>query len=385
MDIQQLVLDFKKYGKNDGLPKNSFTTQQWEILGENLDITYGVALVHKEEDSKVYFFYKALAEKASRSLYEYLKAFQQDQNKNIGLPKSRLTEQEWNFLSKNLEEVYNVKFVGQGDYMLFQKSKRDAFQIAISRLKQRIKAKYPNIQDQAIDDIVLNNDVDSSSIYDKLKYMQNEYERPTLEEYNKGLEYFLASASKDVIQNPKAYNWKRTEYEKNLIMANKVGFVHDNPNWDWLTENIKTFGYQDWTWSRSYKHRKPAGEDAFHVSLNVSINADLLYNLDRLLIQDAGRHIVYYKFPKASDFNLDVKHRHDPVTIYLHDADKDTLNKIIAISKPHVRSNDGLIGTVLSTGVSIAKEPGKAVRVSVGQIAANEISNMMKEFIQNNK
>ena len=333
--------------------------------------------------------------KASSNFEKHLQEFIQ-KGKSTGLPTERLTKIEWEKLNEELKTI-GVQLVlrphGNGVlYYWFAKynqptmNKTDSFNRgmtnAFNLLLSEIRNKYPNIPDAAIIEMIKTGGQDTGDIYKKLRYKQDgRYTGTSKQDFENAFIYALQSCgNRDELKSlPFIHNWNPREYENTSAfnMTIRRGF------WP-IGRNIKMTGNQDWTWFRRVVGnvlppikdlRNPNG---FHISLNVNINDKILSALDDILMEDGGRYIQSYKFPKTSFYD-DVVLRHDPITIYMHARNPEIERKIVRAVQPFVRSNDGLIGEMLGGGVSISPETS-STDMSVGEKVSMDIANLISQY-----
>lgn len=297
----------------------------------------------------------ALLFRASRSFIKYMHDFILT-GKSVGLPAVRLSDDEWDAVNEKLLP-YGVKLVLKDPYMRFERvtgssvkpentatpvnANTSAFQAGSSAVRTKafnqIKQQYPNLSDQVVQHMVDNKlTLDTNDIYEIVRH------------------------------SFQPYNTSQSEF----INATNYG-SHD-------TNDISAFAYQSWTWSRRAKNRVPRESNycGYHLSLNVHVTTGLIKALDDVLARDMGRHIEYYKFPKA-DYFEEAQYRHDPVTIYMYDRDAATEQQIVAAVAPYVRSNEGLLGQILGPGVDINTETSNNGGLSVGKTIAVNIKRIL--------
>ncbi len=290
--------------------------------------------------------FNELKNRASKSFDEYLDALLTGTDVYM-LPKERLSDREWHELNE-LVKWKNVKFIETTErgvpYMRLSKtSNRATYKSATAKVKamqfNAIRNKYPYLSDSVIQEIVDNQDnISSGQIYNMIRHTK------------------------------KKYNLSRDEFNKAVAYGK-------TPN-----NYIDVSQYQRWTWKRKSRIQQPhASRDTYHISLNVNIVEGLIKALDSVLIQDAGRYIEYYKFPK-SDWYDEAITRHDPVTIYLSARNRGIEQKIVRAVAPYVRSNEGLLGEILGYGVDISPETTQKYGMSVGQHASMQIYNVLRNI-----
>lgn len=228
-----------------------------------------------------------------------------------------------------------------GFYMRFANAaKQENFLSADTKIKHRqfcaIKRAYPNLSDEVIRGIVANQDVLlADDIYYLIRFYEKGYELPYM------------------------------EFKDAVDYAEKP------------TKDIKVFEYQRWTWSRaSVIERQHFIKDIHHMSLNVNVVEGLVKALDKVVVEDAGRYIDYYKIPKAGYYK-EATTRHDPVTVYLYNRNREVEQNIVKAVAPYARSNEGLLGQVLGKGVDINEETSCKYGMSVGRMASKKIYDML--------
>ena len=290
--------------------------------------------------------FNELKNRASKSFDEYLNALLNGTDVYM-LPKERLSDREWHELNE-LVKWKNVKFVEKMErgvpYMQFSKTNNHGeFKRATAKVKvmqfNAIRNKYPYLSDSVIQEIVDNQDnISPGQIYNMIRHTK------------------------------KKYNLSRDEFNKAVAYG-------ETPN-----DYIDVSQHQRWAWERKSRVRQPhAKMDLYHISLNVNIVEGLIKALDNVLIQDAGRYIEYYKFPK-SDWYDEAISRHDPVTIYLSARNDDIEQKIVRAVAPYARSNQGLLGENLGYGVNISPETTQKYGMSVGEHASMQIYNALRNI-----
>lgn len=363
--------DFIQTGKSVGLPAVRLNDDEWDVVNKKL-LPYGVKLVLQYDNGNPYMWFERTtgssvqADNSASSPLEQLmmrasknfKKYKQDFFNGVSepmLPAMRLSQSEWDELNRLIADqgICFVPTVYQGAlYMQFSRVKpknaaapvngsASVFQAGSSAVRikafNQIKQQYPNLSDQVIQHIVDNKlTLGTNDIY---KIVRHAFQ---------------------------PYNTSRSEF----MNATNYG-SHD-------TDGISAFAYQHWTWSRQAKKRVPHQNNhcGYHLSLNVHVTPGLIAALDDILVRDMGRHIEYYKFPKA-DYFEEVQYRHDPVTIYMYDRDAATEQQIVAAVAPYVRSNEGLLGQILGPGVDINTETSNNGGLSVGETAAANIKRIL--------
>lgn len=359
--------DFIQTGKSVGLPAVRLSDDEWDTVNKKL-LPYGVKLVLQhpymrferttgssvQADNSASSPLEQLMMRASKNFKKY----KQDCLNGVSepmLPAMRLSQSEWDELNRLIaaQGICFVPTVYQGgNYMQFSRVKpknaavpvnanTSAFQAGSSAVRTKafnqIKQQYPNLSDQVIQHIVDNKlTLDTNDIYEIVRH------------------------------SFQPYNTSQSEF----INATNYG-SHD-------TNDISAFAYQHWTWSRQAKRRVPRESNycGYHLSLNVHVTTGLIKALDDVLARDMGRHIEYYKFPKA-DYFEEAQYRHDPVTIYMYDRDAATEQQIVAAVAPYVRSNEGLLGQILGPGVDINTETSNNGGLSVGKTIAVNIKRIL--------
>lgn len=364
--------DFIQTGKSVGLPAVRLSDDEWDAVNKKL-LPYGVKLVLQYDDGNPYMWFERTtgssvqADNSASSPLEQLmmrasknfKKYKQDFLNGVSepmLPAVRLSQSEWDELNRLIADqgICFVPSVYQGaHYMQFSRVKPEnvatpvnnvnasVFQAGSSAVRTKafnqIKQQYPNLSDQVVQHMVDNKlTLDTNDIYEIVRH------------------------------SFQPYNTSQSEF----INATNYG-SHD-------TNDISAFAYQHWTWSRQAKRRVPRESNycGYHLSLNVHVTTGLIKALDDVLARDMGRHIEYYKFPKA-DYFEEAQYRHDPVTIYMYDRDAATEQQIVAAVAPYVRSNEGLLGQILGPGVDINTETSNNGGLSVGKTVAVNIKRIL--------
>lgn len=368
---------FQNTGQLIGLPASRLTPNEWQQLNAEL-AKDGICLIQRQLNNRPYYvFTTPLRNNVSHHFEKYLDEFLQT-GQSAGFPTSRLNDQEWEQLNTELATI-GIKMekrqhsTNDGIYYWFTRTSKkanntdkynSARQDIINMLFDQIKAKYPNISNPTILEIINTRGDDVDAIYDKLRYKQDgNYTDVSEQEYNAASQYALEHCN-NTTQN-------------NLIPK----------TWEQLGRHIKMRTSKDGSWwFRSCDgntvppvtgNRKSA---AFHISLNVNIYDKTLKALDDILIADGGRYIHSYKFPTINYYDLEILTRHDPITIYMHARNPELEQKIVAAIKPFVRSNEGLIDEILGPGVCISPETSNNKGPSVGTKAANDIANMIAKY-----
>lgn len=316
---------------------------------------YGVKLVlypYKENLRTVYRFdivpgtegyFKLLCRRASLNFDEYLNSFLAD-NQSAGLPINRLSERMWTDLNIELLKRYGIilnreTYKNGQEYMFFRR-KQDVYHMGTQTIRQklfaRIKRAYPNIPDININAMI--EESNESVIYHLLRFkLDGAYDRPTPSEYAPVDKYF------------------------------RDGGMRGNVRY---TENHALFGFYD---GPDRIHGRHA---TYHISLNVTVNIDILAKLEDIIRQDRAKKIQEYKFFDTYD---DIVKRFDPITIYMYERDAALEQRIYDVIRPYVRSNEGLIGEEVGPGMVIAPETTTLIGKSVGQKAAGDIAKMIVE------
>ncbi len=109
-----------------------------------------------------------------------------------------------------------------------------------------------------------------------------------------------------------------------------------------------------WTFVSQYDY--DFSSPAYAIGANVDINAPLVRDMNKLLGDDVWSVIKGYKIPSMDQY-YNVLYSHSPMLIFLNRRDAQTEQKICDITAPHVRSQDGIIGTPLGAGLFITPEP----------------------------
>lgn len=408
--------NFEKYlnmilqtGEVRGLPEARLKPEEWLELNQDLKSVGVVLEPRKHTDGKMYYCFSKintpqyntanitnLRNRASSNFERYLNMFLQTGEKK-GLPAGRLRPEEWNELNQNLKSVgvILVPRIHPDGYIYYWFSKSqnqpmnsdekkqsftEAKQSVMDSLVSQIKSKYNNIPDFVIRKMIESN-ADEEAIYNYLRFKQDgEYNDVSKQEFENAFIYaFQSSGNKDLLtQIAFHHHWNPAEHR-----IDSLPNVSERGS-DWPRDRyIEMSGTQNWTWFRSCKGAvfNPVQDrnnpDGYHMALNVRITKRLLQILDDILIADGGRYIHSYKIPK--DF-IDVRSRHDVVTIYTNARNPELEQRIVKAIQPFVRSNDGLIGDMLGNGVCISPETS-----SKGYSVGTKISRDIADFIKQNK
>lgn len=325
-NFDKYLNEFLTTGETHGLPHERLTPAQWEKLNEELR-AISVVLVPKKQNGYVYYWFR-------------------------------------NYVDK----------VGQ-----FQSGKEEIE----NKLIEDITKKYPGISKKTVLKILKSNGpLDPEDIYKKIRYKQDgQYADVSKDDFENAFEYALESAENKqlLFSNQIRNHWNPNEYGYCLNTSlRRKSWPNDR--------SIFMSGTQHWTWFRSCYgdgRLNPVNDknnpNGFHISLNVNVVKDLLSVLDDILIEDGGRYIHSYKFPKTNYYD-EILTRHDPVTIYINARNPELEKKIVKAVAPFVRSNDGMIGESLGRGVCINGETsnGNGGR-SVGETIAQDIVDMIKQ------
>lgn len=372
-DFENHLKEYKNTGHLIGLPASRLTQNEWEQLNTEL-AKDGICLTQRTlNDRQFYVFTTPLRNNASHNFEKYLDEFLQT-GRSAGFPTSRLSDPEWEQLNSELATI-GIKLIKRPHskngktYYWFAHAPQEtnntnkyntAREDIINMLFDQIKAKYPNIANPTILEIINTRGNDIDAIYDKLRYKQDgHYTDVSEQEYDIASQYALEHCNN---------NTQKT--------------------WEQLGRHIKMHSSQDGSWwFRSCDgntvppvsgNRKSA---AFHLSLNVNVYDKTLKALDDILIADGGQYIHSYKFPTTPYYALEILTRHDPITIYMHARNPELEQKIVAAMKPFVRSNEGLIDEILGPGVCISPETSNNNKgPSVGEKAAQDIANMIAKY-----
>lgn len=339
-----------------------------------------------------------LRNKASSHFANYLQTFLQT-GETTGLPVERLTPIEWEKLNEDLKSVGVVMIQRQHRnghwYYFFTKlnptttnafDKTQAFQQGseniINYLVREIKNKYPNIPENVIRNMIQTKGIDYETVYEQLRYKQDGlYTGTSQQDLEDAFVWALQSSGNrnELISMPVVHNWNPNIYRDTSVL-----YMRYENLWGITDRKIRMSGTQNWTWFRSCVGNvlPPAHDlqhpDGYHISLNVQVNRKVLEILDKFLLEDGGRYIHSYKFPKTN-FYEDVTRRHDPITIYMNARNIELEQKIVKALQPFVRSNDGLVGEMLGRGVSISPETSSS-GVSVGKQVAIDISKFISQY-----
>ena len=336
-----------------------------------------------------------LRARASSHFEQYLQDFL-TRGETTGLPAERLSEFEWEQLNDTLKPkgVVLVPAMSGGvlyywfrKYFLDNDNKiksynagRDKF---IDILIQQIKTRYPNLSEAAIKGMIKSGG-NTGDIYEKLRYKQDgKYTDVSQQEFEDAFVYALQSCgNKDILTRiPFYHHWNPRVYDNTSVLNTS----YRGANWP-DNRKIEMDGSQHWTW-----FRKCAGavlppvidsrnRKGFHISLNVRVTKRLLQILDNILMEDGGRYISSYKFPKT-DFYDEIMTRHDPVTIYTNARNPELEARITRAVQPFVRSSEGMIGEMLGNGVCINPETSTGQNgISVGQQISEDIANMIRQY-----
>ena len=327
-----------------------------------------------------------LRNRASKNFDKHLTDFLTT-GKTSGFPESRLSKEEWDLLNQSLIEsgVQLVPHSQNGHvYYWFTNASRpvnktNVFARGRKELKNRlieiIQQKYPNLSKITILNILRSdNPTDVDTIFKMLRYKQDgEYTDVSQQEFEDAFYYAITSCSNDteLINKGGLHNWNGIEYALTHNMGKKKT----------QSKHISMSGLQNWTWFRFYDNGTQGFDTAarFHISLNVRVTKDLLKVLDTFLVQDGGKYINLYKFPKT-DYYDEILYRHDTVTIYTKARNPELEKQIARAIQPFVRSKDGLIGEILGKGISICPETTAKNKTSVGRTAAKDIANIIKKY-----
>lgn len=368
------IKDFLQTGKSVGLPAQRLSHEEWDAVNKKL-LPYGVQLTLQYDKGVPFMWFERAtqtigATENSNSGNSTLTQLMMRASKNFEqykqdcltgkaepmLPTQRLSRSEWDELNRLIADqgIRFIPIVYQGhQYMQFSRITPEnratpvngnaaAFQAGANAVRvkafDQIKQQYPNLSDEVVQHIVDNQlTLDANDIYKIIRHALRPYDTP------------------------------QSEFEN---AANKGSFN---------TDDIFAWAYQNWTWSRRAKNRvaRQSNHCGYHLSLNVHVVPGLIDALDKVLAQDMGRHIDYYKFPKANYFD-EIQYRHDPVTIYLYDRDPATEQAIVSAVAPYVRSNEGLLGQILGPGVDINAETSNGGGLSVGQTIAVNIKRILE-------
>ena len=331
--------------------------------------------------------------RASKSFEKYLNLFLTT-GETTGLPHQRLSESEWEQLNAELKEQNVVLVPKEKDgyvyYFFSRPYKQNEFaagqQKVETRLIQDIKEKYPSISEQAVKQILESKNLDSDDIYKILRHKQDgQYNDVSKQEFENAFYYAMASAYNgiDIVNHASMHKWDGAD---EFVEKYAIPYFPDDK---WPTNKyIVMHGRQRWTWFRScggdteQPVRDPNHPDGFHISLNVKVTKDLLHVLDNILIQDAGKYIDSYKFPKTNYYD-EILSRYDPVTIYTHSRNPELEKQIMQAVAPYVRSNEGMIGESLGYGGCINEETSSR-GVSVGENISQNIFRMIHEYRSKN-
>jgi hypothetical protein len=121
-----------------------------------------------------------------------------------------------------------------------------------------------------------------------------------------------------------------------------------------------------WIWCYQKDLYKSGGVNyaiADRLSLNVYPSRQMLETLDKIILEDNGEFVSYYK---TSDNVQSWNRRHDPITIYMHNADsvkkKAFILKLAGKIAPFVRvgkilESSAKVGMTVATGISYEAEP----------------------------
>lgn len=328
-----------------------------------------------------------LRNRASKNFDKHLNDFL-TAGKTSGLPESRLTPEEWKLLNRSLIEsgVQLVPRMQKGNmYYWFAKASEQMNKICAfahgreeleNKLIEIIRQKYPNLSTNTILNILRSgNPTDVDTVFKMLRYKQDgEYTDVSQQEFEDAFYYAITSCYNDIelIDKGGLHNWNGIEY----------AFTHDLHRKTPQSKYIGMSGLQDWTWFRFYNNGAQSFDISarFHISLNVRVTKDLLKILDSFLVQDGGKYINLYKFPKTDCYD-EILCRHDTVTIYTKARNPELEKQIAHAIQPFVRSNDGLIGEMLGKGISISPETTAKNKISVGRTAAKDIASIIKQHI----
>jgi len=400
--------NFEKYlnlflntGETTGLPASRLSESEWKQLSSELQ-NLGVTFVLGTRNGVSYYWFSkyektpeptSLRARASKNFEKYLNLFLTT-GETTGLPHQRLSESEWEQLNSELKGLGVVLVPKTKDgylyYFFSRYYKQNEFvagqQRVETQLIQDIKKKYPGISEQMIKQILASESLDTDTIYDILRRKQDgQYTDVSKQEFEKAFYYAMTSAYNgiDIVNSANVHKWAGADE-----FVEKYG-IRYFPDDKWPTNKyIIMHGRQGWTWFRSCDGdteqpvHDPNHPDGFHISLNVRVTKDLLHALDNILIQDAGKYINSYKFPKANRYDS-ILSRHDPVTIYTNARNPSLEKQITQAVAPYVRSNDGMIGESLGYGVCINEETSSQ-GISVGQKISYEIAKMIHEYRNRN-
>ena len=392
-NFEQYLQNLLKNQACFGLPVDRLSESEWQLLSQDLS-GIGIKML-KGKSSKnnawYYFFVKNdLQKRASKSFEKYLRNFI-DNGVVVGLPADRLSESEWKLLNLELMSmgVKMVKYQSSKDnkwyYKFNVRQKVDSYnrgrEDVVNMLFDAIKKKYPNISNVAILEMINSKGVDVGLIYNKLRFKQDGHYADVSEtEYRNACQYALEHCNDiDELRGiPGVHNWNPKEWH--------IKAKAQPQNWMTLGRHIRMSGKQGWTWFRRCSGNTVPSIDGdrknvgFHMSLNVSVYDKTLRALDDILIQDGGRYIDSYKFPKSDYYYSDVLTRHDPVTIYMYARNPDLEQKIVRAMQPFVRSNEGLIDEIVGPGCCVSVETSKTQKRSVGQQIANDLADMISKY-----
>ncbi len=109
-----------------------------------------------------------------------------------------------------------------------------------------------------------------------------------------------------------------------------------------------------WTFVSRYDY--DFSSPAYVIGANIDINAPLVRDMNNLLADDVWNVIKGYKIPSMNQY-YNVLYSHSPMLIFLNRRDAQIEQKICDITAPHVRSQDGIIGTPLGSGLFITPNP----------------------------
>ena len=389
-NFERHLNDFLKTGQTTGLPAARLSDTEWALLNNEL-APLGIKMVKQQHRSGGWYYWftrttptpqkiVSLRDRASRNFDKYLNTFLAS-GESAGLPADRLSDSEW--LQLNGEMVaFGVKLEKRhhengGWYYWFTHIEQptpskvaqynDARNDVINMLFDTIKAKYPNISNVAILEMINSGGGDVQLLYQKIRFKQDgHYADVSEKEYNNACEYALARCSNSIKL------FKSQQYPK-------------PQSWETLGRDIKMDGRQDWTWFRSCRGNTlpPINGNknfvAFHISCNVNIYEATLKALDDIVVQDGGQYIYAYKFPKADYYYSEILTRHDPITIYMYARNPKLEQQIVRAMQPFVRSNEGLIDEMLGNGCCISPETSNNGGVSVGKKAALELSKLISQ------
>ena len=393
-NFDRYLNEFLTTGETHGLPNERLTESEWKRLNEELK-DFEVMLVPHAQNGYVYYWFEklhkqpeSLKNRASKNFDKYLNEFLTT-GETHGLPNERLTESEWKKLNEELKS-YGVELVphAQNGYVYYWFVKQDktaqfnAGKTEIeNKLIEDITKKYPGISTITVLEILRSKGaLDPEDIYKKIRYKQDgHYADVSKDDFENAFEYALESAeNKQLLFSSATRNhWNPNEYKYclNTSLRRKTW-----PN----DRSIFMSGTQHWTWFRSCSgdgRLQPVSDkknpNGFHISLNVNVVKDLLAVLDDILIEDGGRYIHSYKFPKTNYYD-EILTRHDPVTIYINARNPELEKKIVKAVAPFIRSNDGMIGESLGKGVCINGETSNGNGgISVGETIARDIIDMI--------